>query len=688
MPSGAYTGKVTVTTSSGTSNGLPFIVTSGSYSASCPAQPDDSAFQIVTASLQDGAVNKAYSVALSATGGTQPYTWSLAGNPLPSGLSLSPSGVISGTPTTAAGPVSLTIKSVDSNDLVTEALLNLTIDSTPQSSGTIYSYSGNYDHVGNVTGYNDSVMGAWTFQYDTLNRLATANATSGDFDGQYACWNFDSFGNRLQQELSSAAFQSGSGGPNPCQPQPTANLTAFLNEFTINGTDPATNRIAASNARGVTAIPGFDASGNMTSDGVNNYFYDAEDRICAVASTPIVGNTTYTGYLYDADGNRVAKGSLSNCSLTSCSCDPSANGFTLTESYILGPSGEELTIHDGNNNWQRTNVFGAGRLLATYDANGLHLHLTDPLGTRRVQVSSTGYAETDCQSLPYGDQLNCFADPNSPTTADDSTPIHFTGKERDTESGNDYFGARYYASSMGRFLSPDSIANDWELRNPQTWNRYMYARNNPLIFVDPDGAAVELLGDDKQRQKELAELQKDVGNKDAASRLYINEVKDGDNTRYFVGIKGDVGDFMRLGDTAHDLANLIGDKAVVEFGLTNRDLSYYGGAATYDKGEDGGKNQNIRVLVNPHQIDIGDDTLRNTFSGLIRFGGQEANPPWKVGVLTTGIATWHEFGHAWAGMHGRGVGLRSFPESRSWENRMRKQVYGPLGPNNAPRVKE
>jgi hypothetical protein len=39
-------------------------------------------------------------------------------------------------------------------------------------------------------------------------------------------------------------------------------------------------------------------------------------------------------------------------------------------------------------------------------------------------------------------------------------------------------------------MSPDSIANDWELGNPQTWNRYAYARNNPLIYVDPDGAAL------------------------------------------------------------------------------------------------------------------------------------------------------------------------------------------------------
>jgi RHS repeat-associated protein len=67
-----------------------------------------------------------------------------------------------------------------------------------------------------------------------------------------------------------------------------------------------------------------------------------------------------------------------------------------------------------------------------------------------------------------------------------------TGKERDTESGNDYFGARYYASSMGRFMSPDWSAKVEpvpyaRMDNPQTLNLYTYLRNNPLAGVDADG---------------------------------------------------------------------------------------------------------------------------------------------------------------------------------------------------------
>ena len=70
-------------------------------------------------------------------------------------------------------------------------------------------------------------------------------------------------------------------------------------------------------------------------------------------------------------------------------------------------------------------------------------------------------------------------------TGSTNDPYFFTGKERDQESGLDYFGARYYASSMGRFISSDAAGPD--PKNPQALNLYRYALNNPLRYVDPDG---------------------------------------------------------------------------------------------------------------------------------------------------------------------------------------------------------
>lgn len=69
----------------------------------------------------------------------------------------------------------------------------------------------------------------------------------------------------------------------------------------------------------------------------------------------------------------------------------------------------------------------------------------------------------------------------------DASRYKFTGKERDSESGLDNFGARYDASSMGRFMTPDPLLSSGRLGNPQTWNRYAYALNNPLRIIDPTG---------------------------------------------------------------------------------------------------------------------------------------------------------------------------------------------------------
>jgi RHS repeat-associated protein len=333
-------------------------------------------------------------------------------------------------------------------------------------------------------------------------------------------------------------------------------------------------------------------------------------------------------------------------------------------------------------------VFFGGQRIARRDfSNNVFYYFADHLGTARIVANSSGTPVDDSDFYPFGGErvyLN-----SSPQN------YKFTGKERDSESGLDDFGLRYFGSSMGRFMSPDSIANDWELLNPQTWNRYAYARNNPLAYVDPDGAAVELIGQtDEERKKALAALQATLGNKQASDSLYINEVKDGDNTRYFVGIKGDVGDFENLSSGAKDLGELVGAKQVVEFGLTDKDLPGAGkgqGSFTYAPGEIG--NANPRVLVNPSAVASASIFFSDTVFGSSRFG------PGTVRDTTTGIAAFHEFGHAWKmwqninaarngvipGANGIDPRLDTSREALRWENRMRQQVYGPVGPKNAER---
>ncbi len=130
-----------------------------------------------------------------------------------------------------------------------------------------------------------------------------------------------------------------------------------------------------------------------------------------------------------------------------------------------------------------------GALLATYGDTNVYFALKDWLGTKRAEYAANGLQST-FSSLPYGNRLT--ADGALP----DATEHHFTGKERDSESGNDYFGARYYASSMGRWMSPDpaglAAVNP---SYPQTWNLYAYAANNPLIYTDPNGLACVYFND-------------------------------------------------------------------------------------------------------------------------------------------------------------------------------------------------
>jgi len=67
----------------------------------------------------------------------------------------------------------------------------------------------------------------------------------------------------------------------------------------------------------------------------------------------------------------------------------------------------------------------------------------------------------------------------------DAPCYKFTGKERDSETDLDYFGARYYSNGPGRFTSPDPLLDSGRPWDPQTWNRYSYVRNNPISRIDP-----------------------------------------------------------------------------------------------------------------------------------------------------------------------------------------------------------
>jgi RHS repeat-associated protein len=94
--------------------------------------------------------------------------------------------------------------------------------------------------------------------------------------------------------------------------------------------------------------------------------------------------------------------------------------------------------------------------------------------------------------LPFGEENVCNAAGGSRTAANgyllnDGVRQQFVGYERDSESGLDFAGARYYANVQGRFTSPDIPFADQIEDEPQSWNLYSYVTNNPLKFSDPFG---------------------------------------------------------------------------------------------------------------------------------------------------------------------------------------------------------
>ncbi len=348
-----------------------------------------------------------------------------------------------------------------------------------------YYYKLSYTANGNIADANDRYTGNWTYGYDTLNRLTSSLGNGATYP--YQCWSYDGFGNRwFELDMTSTNHvtcpASNAPAPNgPAYAAPSgaqylwASYSGINNQISMNSISHATNTTFT-----------YDLAGNVVYDGMNSYVYDLEGRICAVASS----GPHYTQYIYDAEGRRVAEGTLQAMPTPgqTCKAPTAANNFTLTKQFLRTASSNQDTELDGSGNWVHTNIFGDGGLTATYWNNAgtptLSYNFSDWLGTKRMQATGNNPSmlEEFSKSYPYGNYLSTSG------SGGDETEHHFTGKERDAESGLDYFGARYYGSSMGRFSSPDPSGLVFaDPTNPQSFNLYGYVQNNPLINIDPNG---------------------------------------------------------------------------------------------------------------------------------------------------------------------------------------------------------
>jgi RHS repeat-associated protein len=288
-----------------------------------------------------------------------------------------------------------------------------------------------------------------TYQYDGVNRLSYGVEHNQGMPSSPAWWQkfaYDQWGNRGMDVPNSSPLVTQGG------------QALQLADFS-----GASNRITRS---GYTTQ---NCTGNLTAEPANNsvmpvipaksYSYDGENRVL----TAVVGGAT-TNYIYDGEGRRVKKltGGVTTVFVYNAAGQLIAEYNDAALSPVIG--GTKYVTADHLGSTRAVTSGGFGTVKARYDYLPFGEELAAGIGIRTAGPSGLGYS-------PSPDQLR----------------QKFDGYARDSETGLDFAGARYYGGVMGRFTSPDDFWKDTQLADPQSWNKYAFVRNNPLTYIDPTG---------------------------------------------------------------------------------------------------------------------------------------------------------------------------------------------------------
>jgi RHS repeat-associated protein len=300
-----------------------------------------------------------------------------------------------------------------------------------------------------------------SYNYDSLNRLDWAEEKQGSTQIWKQDFTYDRWGNRTVDLNETVGV-----------PELGFEVETAKNRLLAPGDLP----LSPSNRK-----MRYDAAGNLVNDswssygssspGISTRTYDAANRMLTAQDS--TGGTTI--YSYDGDGRRVKKVTAG-----------------VTTIFVYNAFGELIAEYP---NSAPTEVAATSYLT------------TDHLGTPRVITRGDGTVISRRDYLPFGEETSTVGPRLNVSTygAPDSVRHQFTQKERDNETGLDYFGARYYASTQGRFTSADPLLSSGIIYDPQSWNRYGYASNNPLSYTDPFGLFVYDPNATKDQRKKFEE---------------------------------------------------------------------------------------------------------------------------------------------------------------------------------------
>jgi RHS repeat-associated protein len=305
-----------------------------------------------------------------------------------------------------------------------------------------------YDGIGNVINMVSAATGAvndW-FVYDEANRIvegtAGVNSSNQRRKQQYS---YDGFGN----VLNFSTTQNGQTVP----------LT--------NSVDSGTNRLAGLY---------YDNSGNFQGVAAPNlYVYDQLNMMKkAPGKTYLYGPNEERMWIVDKGYNDLGPAPSQVPPIVQIVTMRGLNNEMLREYQVNGVDATSNWV------WKKDYIYRGRQMLAAETPTGrLHYHL-DHLGSARIVTNNAGSQVESYQYFPYG----------ADAVSTGSERLKFTGHERDyaTNGGHDldYMHARYYSMNNGRFINVDP-GRDFDAKKPQSWNRYSYARGNPVNATDPDG---------------------------------------------------------------------------------------------------------------------------------------------------------------------------------------------------------